>query len=808
MTPNDPPRERDENDPQCIVLGPRSGAAASPKPPVRLFLASEPAQYRAERVFLWSIEQVRDPGRVYEIHLLKGLAGFRTRFWNTGFTNYRFAVPHFANGQGKALYNDVDQIYLADPGELFDLELGGHGYLAVSETDTSVMLLDCGRMAKHWTLAAAQRHRKYALIRRAQGAEGCYGPLPPEWNARDPEYVEGRSKLLHYTIIHKQPWRPFPERFLYQPNPRAALWHDLERSADRVGFQIFHRERPSRRYFAYRKAKPSPRTGSRPEAMEEAIRSLARRSKASSLLELEAGDGGLVRAESQLPGGCCVERMGLLAALHDSGSAQPRDAVVCTAGLDEIPVEDLPWAVESLFRRARRFVFAAGHCDPPPRRRYTQSPTGAVRQPEWWKWIFESAAARWPGVHWQLALSRRPGLQDGDLWFLQGGAYLGTETPSVWVLTDHKPGHATQSIGLAEELGWPYRRLDLEFSPMAELPNFVVGTRLLGLKPSCAKQLAPPWPDLVIATGRRTAPVAAWIQAQSLGRTWTVQMGRMGAVLGDSFDLVVAPAYACVYPDPRRIETAAPITRVNPTELEYAAVQWKKFLDRFPPPRIGLLVGGSDPAHDFTPGVARRLGREVAEAARRVGGSVFVTTSRRTSRAAAAALEQTLGDALAHFHRWAPRQSLKENPYMGYLALTDWLVVTGESASMLAEACATEKPVYIYPLPEISKGLKGLAVRPLWAIADAIASRAYAQPTNRRGIERPQRGIELLCAKLVAGGWVRPSRHIQRLHRSLVERKLARYFDGTFSGAPARSHSEVREVADRVRGLLGLPDST
>ncbi|MEE8509408.1 MAG: hypothetical protein V3T07_10110, partial [Myxococcota bacterium] len=203
---------------------------------MRIFLGTEPAQYRAERIFVWSIEQVRDPGRVYEIQLMKQLAGFREWLWNTSFTNYRFAVPHFAGQKGRAIYNDVDQIYLADPGELFDLDLGGHGYLAVSETDTSVMLLDCARMARFWTLGAAQRRRKYGLINRARAVEGTYGPLPSEWNARDEEYIPAHSKVLHFTTIHKQPWRPFPERFAYQTNPHGALWFDLERSANRAGF--------------------------------------------------------------------------------------------------------------------------------------------------------------------------------------------------------------------------------------------------------------------------------------------------------------------------------------------------------------------------------------------------------------------------------------------------------------------------------------------------------------------------------------------------------------------------------------------
>ena len=40
-----------------------------------------------------------------------------------------------------------------------------------------------------------------------------------------------------------------------------------------------------------------------------------------------------------------------------------------------------------------------------------------------------------------------------------------------------------------------------------------------------------------------------------------------------------------------------------------------------------------------------------------------------------------------------------ENPYFGYLALADAIVVTGDSVAMVSEACATGKPVHVYGLP-------------------------------------------------------------------------------------------------------------
>ena len=61
--------------PERIVINVEAGVTPSPKPPVRIFLGTQPEQHRAERVFVWSVLKVRDPSRAYEIHLMKSLRG-------------------------------------------------------------------------------------------------------------------------------------------------------------------------------------------------------------------------------------------------------------------------------------------------------------------------------------------------------------------------------------------------------------------------------------------------------------------------------------------------------------------------------------------------------------------------------------------------------------------------------------------------------------------------------------------------------------------------------------------------------------
>jgi hypothetical protein len=702
--------ERDA--PERVVLEGRPGSGPDPRPPVRIFLGSEPAQHRAERVFVWSIERVRDPSRTYEIWLMKSLSGFRRRGWTTGFTNYRFAIPRFAGAVGRAIYNDVDQIYLADPAELFDGELGERGWLAVAPDDPSVMLLDCARMASIWTLEATRRETKAELIRRALAVPGLYGPLAPEWNARDEEYVPGRSKCLHFTTLHTQPWRPFPERFAYQASPHAELWLGLEAEADARRHRVFTRARPSAR--------------------------------------------------------------------HPRGGADPP--------LEATPADDVPWRLDELFASGP-LVRIAVECE-------AAGPRGdarGARTPGWWIERIEAAAAAHPGVRWEATLAA-PG---GRVVERGGGPRPDSGPPRVWVLVDDRGGNTTQSIGLAEALGWPYERKKLAPGALSLLHNRLLGASRAGIARARSDALEPPWPDLVIAAGRRTAPVALWIREQSRGRTRLVHLGRKGGDAADRFDLVASPAYCRLPPHPRRVETCAPLHSVTPARIAEAAERWRERFEPLPEPRIAVLVGGTSGQYRMDAPQAARLAADVQRMARELGGSVLATTSRRTGRAATEAFCAALPPG-AFVHRAGDPG---ENPYLGLLAWADRIVVTGDSESMLAEAAATGKPILVYPLAVRA------SFRLLRRPRDLVLARARARPAGPRGTPRPQRGLERLCGRLIERGWVRPARDLDLLHAELARRGLALPFGSPASAAPIDPLADAALVVRRVRAMLGLPSA-
>ena len=98
--------------------------------------------------------------------------------------------------------------------------------------------------------------------------------------------------------------------------------------------------------------------------------------------------------------------------------------------------------------------------------------------------------------------------------------------PQVWVLASRRAGDASQVLALAEALGWPVelKKLLGRRSSLVVAPPFA--TSDAGIDRRRSSHLAPPWPDLVLASGRENEPVARWIKRQSGERTRIVQVGR------------------------------------------------------------------------------------------------------------------------------------------------------------------------------------------------------------------------------------------------------------------------------------------
>lgn len=266
-----------------------------------------------------------------------------------------------------------------------------------------------------------------------------------------------------------------------------------------------------------------------------------------------------------------------------------------------------------------------------------------------------------------------------------------------------------------------YQVKEVRYSALAKLPNALLGASFLGLSMESRLGFQPPWPDLVIGAGRRTAPVARAIKARNNGKTALAQIMYPGRAGAEEFALIAMPTHDEPVEAPNILPVLGAPHGITSNVLERARAEWKEETASLPSPRIALLVGGSTRRRTFTPQMAKELGKLANGMAEASGGSLMVSTSRRTGKGSEDALLGEISVPCQTF-RWGQDGS---NPYRGYLALADAIIVTGDSVSMCSEVCATEAPVYIY-------APSGLITEKHARLHDLLYEGGYARPLARQ----------------------------------------------------------------------------
>jgi mitochondrial fission protein ELM1 len=258
--------------------------------------------------------------------------------------------------------------------------------------------------------------------------------------------------------------------------------------------------------------------------------------------------------------------------------------------------------------------------------------------------------------------------------------------PTTWIVTDGKQGMESQCLGLARALDVSVEMKRVEIrAPWRWLPPSLWWNALAAPR----ERLRPPWPELLIATGRRTVALSIAIRRE--GGAFTIQL-QDPTVSPALFDVVVAPEHDGLQ-GANVIATKGALHGVTPEVLALAAENFRARLEPLARPLVAVLLGGSNALYRLDREAMIRLGALLRRAAREDGASFAVTPSRRTGEANVAALRETLADVPCEV--W---DGGGDNPYLGYLALADAIVVTSDSVNMVSEACATGKPVHVFHL--------------------------------------------------------------------------------------------------------------
>jgi len=262
--------------------------------------------------------------------------------------------------------------------------------------------------------------------------------------------------------------------------------------------------------------------------------------------------------------------------------------------------------------------------------------------------------------------------------------------PTAWFITTGEAGFRTQARGLATRVAGTARELTVGLRPpFSLLPGAMAAPFALGALAGESDRPAPPWPDLVVSCGRRATAVAIAVRKASGGRTLGVHVQNPLTALS-AFDLVVGMDHDGVS-GPNVLNVPTALHDVTPERLAAAGAAWRGRLAEGEAPMVGVLLGGTTRHHPFTPETATDLIEGLARL-RAAGNRLAITPSRRTPQDVLDALAARFaGDAGAYV--W-DREG--DNPYLSILALSDRIVATSDSVSMISEALATPHPVEVY----------------------------------------------------------------------------------------------------------------
>ena len=284
----------------------------------------------------------------------------------------------------------------------------------------------------------------------------------------------------------------------------------------------------------------------------------------------------------------------------------------------------------------------------------------------------------------------------------------------IVILSDGKPGHYNQSLGIMDQLSddeyqlveinfrskWHDNilRIFLSLFPGGKLTDKVIWSILFFslTEETISKLKNIQSVDLILSTGSSVAAVNLLLGQLLDAKTVTC---RPPSPVGTrQFDLAILPRL--YWRQPERINVCRTLgvpNRINPERLEHFRPLSQK-VSSSQRSKIGLLIGGNSPLHNMSKKVATRWIDFLIQLVKSRKWQVLLSTSRRTPKVIEEYIADIIKDRNDDFpinlfsHQTASSSQFK---FEHILANSDLLLVTEDSFSMVCEACSSGKPVVI-----------------------------------------------------------------------------------------------------------------
>jgi mitochondrial fission protein ELM1 len=362
------------------------------------------------------------------------------------------------------------------------------------------------------------------------------------------------------------------------------------------------------------------------------------------------------------------------------------------------------------------------------------------------------------------------------MWFYKIWKY--SQDANILILDDGRTGHLRQSQALCNILTEALEkkgkaaafqivqvRFKSEFtrkmcSVFAFLGQWFSGLRSLTiikifLEEGSFKELASVSADYIVSCGSAAAGINYLSAASQPAKSVTIL--KPGILPFGRFDLVVLPVHDV--PKKNNPKQRIAVTRValNLIDSQYMADHSQQLLGRYSHlknsyrTKIGVLIGGDTKNVEFTESAIKMVIHQLKEVAMQLNADILLTTSRRTPEN----IEQILWREFKKFERCTLLISAVNSDVPeavgGILGLSDYILVSGESISMVSEAISSGKKTVVFNVAtgtadtnrnkyehfvDVLNEQGYLVVCPIKGIAKAlysvISDKIYLKPLNDR----------------------------------------------------------------------------
>ncbi|MBH69483.1 MAG: hypothetical protein CMM58_14100 [Rhodospirillaceae bacterium] len=263
-----------------------------------------------------------------------------------------------------------------------------------------------------------------------------------------------------------------------------------------------------------------------------------------------------------------------------------------------------------------------------------------------------------------------------------------------WILSDGTVGMEVQAVALAKAMSLNYIIKSITPSNILRIfPGFGVVPGI-SIQKKSQMELGPPYPRFLITCGRRHAGAAIALKRISRNQTYTIHI-QDPRIRPTFFDTLVVPEH-----DPTRganvITSKGSLNNISATTLEKEGRRFASLTKSLPNRKVAINIGGSTRNSTVTATQADKIVAQLRLLADQTNCGLMITTSARTDNILKNAIFRLSDrpDTIV----WSNGDT---NPYIGFLALADSILVTSDSINMISEACSTGKPVYVLPMGPI-----------------------------------------------------------------------------------------------------------